>query len=87
VKFPSDIPSHNNFQSGGKQTFFFNTNGILQRVDYVAAVPASHYFYDPANFKGLVFPTLHPVVGRTSSGSQVNGPTYVLVQIGDVFVN
>jgi hypothetical protein len=86
VKFPPDIPTHNNFQPGGEQTFYFNEKGLLQRVDYLAVVPASHYFFDPANFKGIVYPTLHRVVGRTPSGPAVNGPTYVLVQIADVFV-
>ena len=29
-KFPPDIPSHNNFQVGGEQTFYFNEKGLLQ---------------------------------------------------------
>ena len=85
VKFPTDIPTHNNFQPGGEQTFFFNSQGLLQRVDYEAAAPASHYYYDHANF-GIVYPTLQRVVGRTDTGSLVNGPTYVLLQIADVLV-
>jgi hypothetical protein len=87
VKFPTNIPTHNGFQAGGEQTFFFNEKGLLQRLDYVAVGPAAHYCFDHATFGGLVFPTLRRVVSRPTSGPRVNGPTSVLLQITDVVVN
>ena len=81
VNFPPDIPTHNK-----EQTFFFNDQGLLQRLDYVAVGPASHYCYDHTTFGGLVFPTLRRVVRRTPSGPLVSGPTAVLIQIADVAV-
>jgi len=86
VRFPPDIPTHNNFKIGGEQTFFFNDKGLLQRLDYLAVVPASHYCFDHTNFKGIVFPTLRRVVPRPASGPLVNGPTAVLIEITDVVV-
>ena len=46
MRFPPNVPTHNNFQVGGEQTFFFNENGLLQRLDYVAVGPAAHYCFD-----------------------------------------
>jgi hypothetical protein len=86
VKFPPDIPTHNNFQAGGEQAFFFNERGLLQRLDYLSVVPGSHYCFDHTNYKGFVFPTLRRVVARPPSGPLVNGPTLVLIQITDVVV-
>lgn len=81
VVFPADVPTHNR-----EQTFYFNEKGLLQRIDYVAVGPASHYCFDHAAFGGLVYPTLRRVVGRSPSGPRVNGTTAVLVQIADVAV-
>jgi hypothetical protein len=86
VKFPSDVPTHNNFQVGGEQTFFFNEQGLLQRLDYLAVGPAAHYCFDHTNYQGIVFPTLRRVLRRPPSGPLVNGPTAVLVQIADVLL-
>ncbi len=66
--------------------FYFNEKGLLQRLDYLAVVPASHYCFDHTNYKGIVFPTLRRVVVRPPSGPFVNGPTAVLIQIADVVV-
>jgi hypothetical protein len=41
VKFLPDIATHNN-----EQTFFFDDQGLLQRLDYLAVGPASHYCFD-----------------------------------------
>ena len=68
VKFPPDIPTHNNFQVGGEQTFFFDEKGLLRRFDYFAVAPASHYCFDHTTFGRLVFPTLRRVVVRPPSG-------------------
>src|ERR1700730_18621193 len=87
VKFPTDIPTHNGFQAGGEQTFFFNEKGLLQRLDYVAVGPTAPYCFDHATFGWLVFPTLRRVVSRPPSGPRVNAPTSALLQITDVVVN
>src|SRR5258708_1291932 len=84
VKFPPDVPTHNNFQVGGEQTFFFNEQGLLQRLDYLAVGPAANYCFDHTNFKGIGFPTLRRGVRRTPTGPLVNGPTAVLIEIADV---
>jgi hypothetical protein len=87
VKFPDDVPTHNNFQAGGEQRFYFNDRGLSQRLDYLAVAQASHYCFDYVTFKVIVFPTLRRVVPRPPSGPQVrNGPTAVLIQIADMVV-
>ena len=87
MKFPSDVPTHNNFQVGGEQTFFFNEQGLLQRLDYLAVGPASHYCFDHTNYKRIVFPTVRRVVRRLPSGRLVTGPTAVWIQIDDVVLS
>ena len=84
VKFPSDVPTHNSFQVGGEQTFFFNEQGFLQRLDYLAVGPCSHYCFDHTNYNGIVFPTVRRVVRRPPSGPLLTGPTAVWIQIEDV---
>ena len=84
VKFPHDIPTHNNFQPGGEQTFFFNEEGLLQRVDYFAVGPAAHYCFDHTSFKGIIFPTLRRVISRPPTGPLQSAPTSVLIQVTHV---
>jgi hypothetical protein len=87
VTFPPDVPTHDGKLSGGEyqeETFFFNDQGLLQRLDYVAVGPGSHYCYDHTTFGGIVFPTLRRVVQRTPSGPLLSGPTLVLIQIANV---
>jgi hypothetical protein len=86
VTFPNDIPTHNGFQPGGEQSFYFNEQGLLQRLDYLAVGPASHYCFDHKAYGGIVFPTLRRVVRRTAEGPLVNGPSAVLLQVFDVEV-
>jgi hypothetical protein len=90
VTFPPAIPTHDGNLAGGsddqEETFFFNDQGLLQRLDYVAVGPASHDCYDHTTFGGIVFPTLRRVVGRRPSGPLVSGPTAVLIQIANVTV-
>jgi len=54
---------------------------LLQRLDYVAIGPPSHYCFDHKTFGGFVFPTLPRVVQRPPSGPLVSGPTAVLIQV------
>jgi hypothetical protein len=53
VVFPADIPTHSR-----EQTFYFNEQRLLQRIDYTAVSMASHHCFDHLTFDGLVFPTL-----------------------------
>jgi len=79
VTFPPDIPTH-----GPEQILYFDQAGQLQRLDYaidIVGATVAHYCYDHATVSGLVFPTLHRVVRRSSSGPQLSGPTGVLLQI------
>jgi len=82
VRFPASIPTHSE-----EQTFYFNDKGLLQRLDYTAVAPASHYCFDHANFRGISIPTFRRVVVRTPAGPRVNGPSAVLIAISDVSVN
>ena len=90
VMFPRHIPTHDGTLCGGsereEQILFFNDKGLLQRHDYDAIGPASHYCFDHTTFGGLVFPTLRRVVLRSPTGPMVFGPTAALVQIADVAV-
>jgi hypothetical protein len=61
VRYPKDIPTH--FDT---KQFFSNSDGLPKRIDYSGI--ASHYFYDPKNFAGLIIPTRRRVVQRTSAG-------------------
>ncbi|MEY4575766.1 MAG: hypothetical protein RL701_469 [Pseudomonadota bacterium] len=79
VRFPAHIPTHSQ-----AQTLYFNDKGLLQRLDYTAAAPVSHYCYDHVNFNGIVFPTLRRVVRQAANGEGLAGPTAVLIQISDI---
>jgi hypothetical protein len=81
VTFPPTVPTHSE-----EQTFYFDSQGLLQRLDYVAVGPVAHYCYDHASFKGIVFPTFRRVVQRPTSGPQRSGPTHVWLQISDILV-
>lgn len=68
VTYPADIPTHSR-----QQTFYFDKNGLLRRLDYTAEVfgsfaRAAHYCYDHKVFDGLVFPTHRMVFTRGRSG-------------------
>jgi len=81
VQFPDNIPTHSK-----EQLFYFSEAGLLQRLDYHAVGPASHYCYDHRQFNGLTFPTLRRVVLRTDDKAQLSGPTAVLIQISNIVV-
>ncbi len=79
VTFPPELPTH-----CAEQTLYFDQAGRLQRVDYaidIAGATVAHYCYEHAVVSGLVFPTLHRVVRRSSTGPQLSGPTGVLLQL------
>lgn len=85
ARFPSSIPTHCELQK-----FYFDSAGMLKRVDYVTDVAggvAAHYCYDPKNTAGLIFPTRRRVVKRGLTGPIVSGDTAVFLDYKSVKVN
>jgi hypothetical protein len=85
VRYPKDIPTHCDTQQ-----FYFNSDGILKRMDYTTDVlggVASHYLYDPKNFAGLVVPTRRRVVQRTPAGPKITGITAVFLDYLEVKIH
>ncbi len=85
VTFPPDIPTH-----CPQQVFYFDTGGLLQRIDYeteVAGGVAAHYCYDHAWFGGILFPTLRRVVRRTEEGTRSSLPAAILIRVSDILVS
>jgi hypothetical protein len=85
VRYPKDIPTHCDTQQ-----FYFNSGGILKRIDYTTDVlggVASHYLYDPKNFAGLIVPTRRRVVQRTPAGPKITGITAVFLDYLDVQIH
>lgn len=83
--FPDDVPTHCR-----EQIFYFNEQGLLQRIDYqtdVAGGVATHYTYDHIWFGGILFPTLRRVVLRSAQGPMPSKPTAILLQIADILVS
>jgi hypothetical protein len=68
VTYPAGFPTHSR-----EQTFYFDSNGFLRRLDYTADVFGSsargaHYCEGHQKFHGLVFPTHRVVFVRLGSG-------------------
>lgn len=68
VDFPSHIPTHCK-----TQTFYFNNDGLLCRLDYTAEIFGSftrgaHYCWQHKEFDGFIFPTRRKVFWRLPSG-------------------
>jgi hypothetical protein len=85
VRYPKSIPTHCNTQQ-----FYFDSGGILKRMDYTTDVlggVASHYLYDPKNYAGLVVPTRRRVVQRTPAGPRLTGITAVFLDYLNVTIH
>jgi len=68
VIYPPAFPTHSR-----KQTFYFDEQGLLRRLDYTAYVfsewtRGAHYCSDHRTFDGLVFPSHRIVYPRLPSG-------------------
>ncbi len=68
VAYPPAFPTHSR-----QQTFYFDEQGLLRRLDYTAYVFGEwtrgvHYCGDHKNFNGLIFPTHRVVYPRLPSG-------------------
>jgi hypothetical protein len=83
ITFPDDVPTHCR-----TQTFYFDRNNLLRRLDYTAEVVgqwahAAHLCDDYQDFSGLKIPTRRRV--RPMLGSRIlSGPTLVALEIQDV---
>jgi len=79
VTFPPEVPTHST-----EQTLYFDQEGRLRRLDYtidIAGATVAHYCDGHATVSGLLFPTSHRVVRRSSAGLQVSKPADVLLQL------
>ena len=86
VTFPPDVPTHSR-----EQVFYFNSEGLLMRLDYTAEVfgewaKAAHYCLDHKNFSGLIIPTRRRVFPRKSDGNPRSFPTLVWIELDDLTV-
>jgi len=84
VFFPPHIPTHSR-----EQVFYFNSDGVLMRLDYTAEVfgrwaKAVHYCRDYRNYSGLLVPTRRQVLPRKSDGHPRNFPTLVWIEVEEV---
>jgi len=83
VTFPPDIPTHSR-----EQTFYFDSRGLLRRLDYTAEVfsrlaRSCNYCYDYREMSGIMVPTRRRVTLRGPAGRPLPGPTMVWIAIDD----
>jgi hypothetical protein len=84
VTFPDDVPTHSK-----TQTFFFDEQGLLRRLDYTAEVVggwahAAHFCDKYREFDGITFPTSRRVVPTAFGGRPLPGPTLVAIDIHEL---
>jgi hypothetical protein len=84
VRFPDGIATHSR-----DQTFYFDANGVLRRLDYTAEVfgswaKAAHYCLAYETVSGLLIPVRRRVVPRRRSGRAWPGPTLVWIRLTDI---
>lgn len=86
VTFPSEIRTHSRHQ-----TFYFDADGLLRRLDYTAEefgkqAKAAHYCFDHREFGGVVFPTRRRVFLRRRDGRPRRQPLLIWIDIEDIDV-
>ena len=84
MRFPDGIATHSR-----DQTFYFDANGVLRRLDYTAEVfgswaKAAHYCLAYETVSGLLIPVRRRVVPRRRSGRAWAGPTLVWIRLTDI---
>jgi len=91
VRFPDDYPTHS-----AEQTFYFNQQGLLKRLNYVVdilgggpAAGGAHYCFDHQKVGGIIFPTYRRVLGRDPKAEEPepSAPVGVEVRTGDIGIN
>lgn len=83
ITFPDDLPTHCR-----TQTFYFDENRLLRRIDYTAEVVgswahAAHFCNQYRDFEGLKIPT-HRYVKPLLLSHPLHRPTLVELEIHDV---
>lgn len=83
VTFPDNIAAH-----CSEQTFYFNSEGLLVRMDYAPYVrgrmPAAHYLLGHKNVGGLVLPERRRIYRRDPSGNRIPEPVVIAVDYADI---
>lgn len=84
VTFPDSIPTHSKVQ-----TFYFDTERRLRRLDYTAEVvggwaKAAHLCEEHREFDGILFPTKRRVLPLFVGATPAPFPTLVALDIHDV---
>jgi hypothetical protein len=84
VSFPPDVPTHSR-----EQTFHFDEDGLLTRLDYTAEVfgswaKAAHLCAEHREFDGIMVPTRRRVYPRRRDGRPRPRPTLVWIDVVSV---
>jgi hypothetical protein len=84
VTFPADVPTHSR-----EQTFYFDDNRLLRRLDYTAEVVggwahAAHLCEEYRTFDKLVAPTKRRVLPLPFGLKPLPGPTLVEIEVHDI---
>jgi hypothetical protein len=84
VRFPENVPAHSR-----EQTFYFDSQGLIRRLDYTAEpfgswAKAAHLCYDHREFDGLVVPIRRRVHPRRPSGKPLRAVTNVRIDVQEV---
>jgi hypothetical protein len=87
VRYPADFPTHSR-----EQTFYFDEQGWLRRIDYTAYVfselaRGAHLCEAHRTFDGLVFPTHRVVYPRMASGRPLRAFSVMEGWIDEVVVS
>ena len=87
VSFPPNIPTHSR-----EQVFYFNSDGLIMRLDYTAQVfggwaKAAHYCSDHKNFSGLIVPTHRRVLPRKSNNFPRSFPILVWIEVEQIAIS
>lgn len=89
VSFPKDYATHND-----QQIFYFDSEGLLRRRDYVADVMdpsaggvwAAHYTEDFKEFGGLLFPTRRRIFALDEARRPVAEPGLISIDVLNIDV-
>ena len=87
ISFPPNIPTHSR-----EQVFYFNSDGLIMRLDYTAEVfggwaKAAHYCSDHKNFSGLIVPTHRRVLPRKSNNFPRSFPILVWIEVEQIAIS
>jgi hypothetical protein len=81
VEFPSRVVTHS-----AEQTFYFDHEGLLRRVDYPAIddeTPIAQVFWEHQRFSGILVPTLCRISKIGVGGQLIAEPPLVHIEIFD----